>query len=75
MTCRIEPVLTTVEREQLQKKVLPLLSTDTDAARAALEELTTPESSALLDFTLGNLYFQDERMETASYRRSACFRR
>jgi tetratricopeptide (TPR) repeat protein len=67
----IEPAVTAVEREQMEKKMLPLLGTNPEAARAALEELTTPESSALFDFTLGNLYFQEERLEEAVARYAA----
>jgi tetratricopeptide (TPR) repeat protein len=64
----IEPRVTAVERDQMEKEILPLLQSDPAAAMAALEKILTPESSAVFDFTLGNLYFQQERLEDAAAR-------
>jgi tetratricopeptide (TPR) repeat protein len=62
----IEPQVTVVEREQLQK-VMDILSKedDMDKAMKQLLKLTKESSSALFDFTLGNLYFQQENLEEA----------
>jgi tetratricopeptide (TPR) repeat protein len=63
----IEPSLTTTDREQIVKKVLPLLSAgDHDAALDALLQMTTPDSNAWYYFTIGNLYFQEEQLELAA---------
>jgi tetratricopeptide (TPR) repeat protein len=63
----IEPRVTTVEREQMQK-ILPLLSSDPEGAAKQLEKITRPESSAVFDFTLGNVYFQAGDLERAAAR-------
>lgn len=65
----IEPTIGPVERERLEE-VLPLLGEDLDAAAAALEEISGPEASALFDFTLANVRFQQQELEAAaeSYR-------
>jgi tetratricopeptide (TPR) repeat protein len=70
----IEPKLTTVEREILELRILPLLSEDSDAAIQALREVMSPQGkkgrpaveSAFFDFTLGNLLFQDGKLEEAA---------
>lgn len=61
----VEPRVTTVEREQMEK-ILPLLGTDQKAAIVELEKILRPESSAVFDFTLGNLYFQQDDSATAA---------
>jgi tetratricopeptide (TPR) repeat protein len=61
----IEPRLTVVEREQMEK-LLPLLASDPAAAVRELEKITRPESSAVLDFTLGNLRFQQDDVDGAA---------
>jgi len=61
----VEPRVTAVEREQMEK-ILPLLGTDPQAAIAELEKILKPESSAVFDFTLGNLYFQQDDSEAAA---------
>ncbi len=69
----IEPTLTVVERDAMQKEVLPLLAEDRlDEAAAKLETLTLPESSAMLDYTLGQIYFQKEKYTdaVAAYKRA-----
>lgn len=60
-----EPKLSAVEREQLEK-LLPLMGSDPDAAAAELQKLATPESSALFDYTLGNIRFQQDRLDEAA---------
>jgi tetratricopeptide (TPR) repeat protein len=60
----IEPRVTVVEREQMEK-VLPLLGSDPPAAIRELEKITRSESSAVLDFTLGNLRFQQDDLGAA----------
>jgi len=57
---------------EILSKVKDLSSTDLDVAIQFLKEKITPESSAVLDFTLGNLYFQKEELKEAedSYRKA-----
>lgn len=62
----IEPRVTTVEREQLQEKLYPLLSGPADVAIETIEKLMTPDSSAVFDFTLGNLHYQEGRLDDAA---------
>ncbi len=62
----IEPLLTVAEREVMQK-VLELISSEQMGAAAQLLEKNRNEaSSAVLDFTLGNLHFQREEFEPAA---------
>jgi len=63
----LEPRLSAVEKQQLEK-IIPLLSSNTAAAKKALEKAATPQSSALFDFTLGNLAFQAGSMDEARQR-------
>ncbi len=63
----LEPRLSAVEKQQLEK-IIPLLSSDTAAAKKALVKAATPQSSALFDFTLGNLAFQAGDMDEARQR-------
>lgn len=65
----IEPRLTNEDLKVLEK-VRPLMGKDLAAAEAALVKAIKPESSAILDFDLGNLRSQQERMDDAlkSYR-------
>ncbi len=62
----IEPRVTAVEREQMQK-VMDILSKedDMDKAMQQLLKMTKDSSSAIFDFTIGNLYFQQEKLEDA----------
>jgi tetratricopeptide (TPR) repeat protein len=59
-----EPRLSVEERQSLEK-VIPLLSSDLPAAATQLQALATPQGSALLDFTLGNVCFQLDRLDEA----------
>lgn len=61
----VEPRVTTLERQQMEK-VLPLLSSDPEAAARQIEKITKPESSAVFDFTLGNLAFQGGDLDKAA---------
>jgi Flp pilus assembly protein TadD len=63
----LEPRLTPEERAQLEK-VIPLMSTDLRAAAQALAPLVAPKSSAIFDFTLGNLHFQLDELDEAERR-------
>lgn len=62
----IEPRVSAVEREDLQE-VMDILSEedDMDKAMEKLLKMTTPSSSALFDFTVANLYFQQEQQAEA----------
>lgn len=63
----LEPRVTQAEKAQLEK-VIPLLASDPAKAREELEKLATPDVSAVFDYTLGNLYFQENRLEDAAKR-------
>jgi tetratricopeptide (TPR) repeat protein len=66
VNAEIEPRVTAVEREQMQK-VMDTLSEedDMDKAMQQLLKFTKDSSSAIFDFTIGNLYFQQDRFEEA----------
>ncbi len=62
----IEPTVSPAEREKMLK-VLELISAENmDEAIALLQKNITPTSSAVFDFTLANIYFQQEEMDKAS---------
>jgi tetratricopeptide (TPR) repeat protein len=61
----VEPRVTTVEREQLER-ILPLMASDPDRALRELEKAAIPEASAIFDFTLGNLRFQRDELDRAA---------
>lgn len=62
----IEPRVTADERDQMEK-ILELISSDKmDRARAMLEKYRSDASSAVFDFTLANIYFQQEDLEPAA---------
>jgi tetratricopeptide (TPR) repeat protein len=61
----VEPRVTTVERQELEK-LLPMMAAEPDRAIEKLKALSTPASSAVFDFTLGNLYFQRDEIDTAA---------
>ncbi len=62
----IEPRVTVVERDEMEK-ILSLISSDKmdDAARQ-LESKRGKASSAVYDFTLANIYFQQEKLPEAA---------
>ena len=66
MVAEVEPGLTVVESEQMQK-VLAAMSDDDDQAKAMklLEKNLGESSSAMFEFTLANLNFQQEKLEEA----------
>ncbi|MDK2964112.1 MAG: hypothetical protein PWQ29_1506 [Verrucomicrobiota bacterium] len=62
----IEPRVTSVERDQMQK-VLDLIGEDKmDEAARLLEKQRGEASSAVFDFTLANIYFQQEKLTEAA---------
>jgi len=62
----IEPRVTTDEREEMQK-VLALISSDKmDEAARFLEKSRNKKASALYDFMLANIFFQQENYDRAS---------
>ena len=62
----IEPRVTVVEKEVMEK-VLKLMSGDNEAHKAIdlLKKNIKPSSSAVFDFTLANLYFQEDNLDEA----------
>jgi len=62
----IEPRITVVERQAMEK-ILKHLSAEKETKQAVelLQKSITPASSALFDFTLANLYFQDDKLDEA----------
>jgi tetratricopeptide (TPR) repeat protein len=63
----VEPRLTPIERDLLQR-ILPLMSSNPAEAIRLLESGGKKDASATLDFTLGNLHFQQGDMEKAAGR-------
>jgi tetratricopeptide (TPR) repeat protein len=66
MRAEIEPRITVVEKQTMEK-VMAHLATEKETP-LAVELLTkniTPASSALFDFTLANLCFQDDKLDVA----------
>ncbi len=62
----IEPRITVDEREQMQK-VLDLISSDKmDEAAALLVKSRNEAASAVFDFTLANIYFQQDKLKEAA---------
>lgn len=63
----IEPQLTEAER-QLMQQIMELMGQrrGLDRARVALLKSITPASSAAFDFTLGNIYFQQDNLDKAA---------
>src|SRR5262245_14917075 len=55
-----EPRMTPEEQALYRKDVVPLLTnSDPKKALAKLQELAKPNASAVFDFTLGNVYFNN----------------
>ena len=65
----VEPRITPAEVAVLEK-ILPLMAEDLPKAEATLRPLIKPDSSATLDFTLGGILFQQDKLADAlaSYR-------
>lgn len=66
VNAEIEPKLTAVEHEQMQK-ILDAMSKDDDTAKAEklLLKNCKESSSAIFEFTLANICFQQDRLEEA----------
>jgi tetratricopeptide (TPR) repeat protein len=60
-----EPRLSPEEQATYREKVVPLLRDDPKKALPVLESLAKPGASAVFDFTLGNVYFQNEDLTNA----------
>jgi len=60
-----EPRLTPEEQAVYRDKIVPLLRDDPKKAIGPLESLARPGASAVFDFTLGNIYFQNEDLTNA----------
>lgn len=60
-----EPRLTPEEQAAYRDKVVPLLREDPRKAIPVLESLAKPGASAVFDFTLGNIFFQNEDLTNA----------
>lgn len=70
INAEIEPRVTPEEVELLEK-VRPLMADDLPKAEATLKKQIKPDSSAMLDFTLAGVQFQQDKMAEAldNYRR------
>ncbi len=66
VNAEIEPRVTAVEQEQMQE-ILDIMSEDDDMEKAMskLQKITKDSSSAIFDFTIGNLYFQQDDLVNA----------
>lgn len=62
----IEPRLLADERKTMQEVLELIGAQKTDDALALLGRKTSPASSAVFDFTLANLHFQQDRLEPAA---------
>src|SRR6185295_20201962 len=60
-----EPRMTPEEQAVYRDKIVPLLREDPKKAIPALEGLVKPSASAVFDFTLGNVSFQNEDLTNA----------
>jgi tetratricopeptide (TPR) repeat protein len=66
----IEPRVTK-EEVAILEKVRPLVADNRQLAEAALRKAMKPDCSAILDFTLGGILFQEERLDEAM----ACYKK
>ncbi|MFN0008218.1 MAG: tetratricopeptide repeat protein [Planctomycetota bacterium] len=71
INAEIEPRVTPDEVKTLEK-IRPLMAENLPQAEATLKKQMKPDCSAILDFTLGSIQFQQDRMEEAlgNYRRA-----
>lgn len=66
VNAEIEPRVSVVEREQMEKVTEALSKDDgTEKAMKLLMKYTGEADSAIFDFTVGNLYFQQEKLAEA----------
>jgi tetratricopeptide (TPR) repeat protein len=61
----IEPRMTPGEQAVYRDKVVPALRENPRQALPILESLVKPDATAVFDFTLGNIYFQNEDLTNA----------
>lgn len=61
----VEPRMAPDELALYRDKIVPLLRDQPKQAQSALAALAKPGASAVFDFTLGNLYFQNEDLTNA----------
>lgn len=61
-----EPRMTPEEQLAYREKVVPLLRDDPKKALSTLQGLAKPGASAVFDFTLGNIYFQNDDLTNAA---------
>jgi len=71
ISAELEPRVTP-EEVAILERVRPLMGTDLRKAGQMLEREVKPDSSAMLDFNLGSIYFQQDQMDKAlrKYRRA-----
>ena len=62
----LEPSVRPEEREQMEEVLAILQEGDVERAIETLRGYTTDQSSAVFDFTLGNLFFQEQRFDDAA---------
>lgn len=62
----VEPRVTAAEREQLQQIMQLIAADEMDAAAERLEAARGDGASAVVDFTLGSIHFQKDRLEPAA---------
>jgi tetratricopeptide (TPR) repeat protein len=60
-----EPRMTPEEQALYRDKIVPLLREDPKKAMKPLQDAIKPSASAIFDFTLGNIYFQNEDLTNA----------
>jgi tetratricopeptide (TPR) repeat protein len=63
----VEPRVSPEERDQLEK-IYNLLSGDLAAATRQVTAMAKPDCNPLLDFVLGNIHFQEDRLDEAAQR-------
>jgi len=61
----VEPRMTPEEQVVYREKVVPMLRDDPKKALSTLQGLAKPGASAVFDFTIGNIYFQNEDLTNA----------
>jgi tetratricopeptide (TPR) repeat protein len=67
MQAEVEPRVTTVEQTELEKiAALMAQKGGLEKARAYLSPLVKPANTAVFDFTLGSVYFQQEQLHAAA---------
>jgi tetratricopeptide (TPR) repeat protein len=69
-----EPSITAAERDVL-RRLVELIPQNLTQAADLLERSIRPDSSAALDFTLGNIYFQLDRLDAAERSYEAALRK